>query len=53
MWGFDKMSDTDKGIFNKYIKIFTDYHQEEDAKRKETANYYKMSDAEKSVFDKL
>jgi len=36
-----------------YIKKFTDHHQEQDALKKEAADYYKMTDEEKAVFDAL
>lgn len=53
MWGYDTMTDADKAIFDKYIKDWTAFHQEMDAKVKEETGYYTMTDDEKAVFDKL
>lgn len=53
MWGYDTMSDADKRIFDAYIKTFTDFHQDNDAKLKEQTGYYEMTDSEKAIFDKL
>lgn len=53
MWGYDKMTDADKKIFDDYITQWTAFHQENDAKVKEETGYYNMPDAEKQIFDKL
>jgi hypothetical protein len=53
MWKYDEMSDTNKKIFDDHIAAWTAFHQENDAKVKEETGYYKMTDAEKSVFNKM
>ena len=35
MWGYAGMSESDKKIFDDYIKRFTDMHQENDAQLRE------------------
>jgi len=47
------LSDAYKKVFDDYITKFTAYHQEQDAVIKEKTGYYKMTDAEKKVYDKL
>ena len=46
------MSESDKKIFDDYIKKYTEYHQENDAVVREGAGYYDMNDDEKAFFDK-
>jgi len=53
MWGYDKMKPDDQVSFDKYIKDWTDFHQENDAKIKESTGYYKMTQPEKDIFDKM
>ena len=47
------MSADEKAIFDSYIKKFTEFHQENDAKVKEETGYYDMTTAEKEIFDKM
>jgi hypothetical protein len=53
MWGYDKMSASDKKIFDDYITKFTNFHQDNDAKLKEKTEYYKMTAAERAMYDKI